>query len=771
MRMLNTKSTVNKTSKSLLAKCMATEDIRVEHSKNAETAAFDIKNRCLVLPIWKDMSHSMYDMLVAHEVSHALNTPFEEWDKALDTVSNKGAFKQICNVVEDARIERLIKTRYAGVRKDFARAYAELHNTDLFELKGKNLADLNLIDRLNIEFKLGLFGLVQVPFSADEKQFVTRMANTETFADVIELAKDLLDDWKADQDQNDQQESGQGEQSEQGEGSENGQSSSSGDSDGDKDGSSSDTSESTDGVGDDAETQSGDGSDENGSPMDTPNLDDIQGNGNKDQDSESGEGEAGEGSEQDGLEYDDYSNNGGGVPSETQEAFEQGMKDLVNNNATDLQYHTLPESMNLDNIIFDYKDVFGVFEAYGKSRTEQSDYRSESFRENYNKNLEDTKKFVSGKKAVVNHMVSQFQMKQSADEDRRTSISKSGVLDTTAMINYKWSEDVFLNNEVIRDGKNHGMVFFLDWSGSMRDILKDTVEQLLILTEFCNKVNIPFEVYAFSDRTEILPEECYSRYNDETQERTHPQYNTKEGASNPLQPHDFTLINFVSSRMNKKEYKTAIANLYGMMTNNNYLTPPKFTLGCTPLNESIVTALDIVPAFQESTGVQIVNAVFLTDGQGHSMFRSGYRTTAVLHDPVTRKDYTPSENGWHGETNAYLEVLKDRTDCNIIGIFLTTTKSVSSYRYSYLEEDDISGATKTWKTSNYAVASPSKTSYDECYIIKGNIGSDESAMDALGEDASYTQIRNAFKKSANGNKTDKIIATKMIEVFASTLQR
>jgi hypothetical protein len=324
---------------------------------------------------------------------------------------------------------------------------------------------------------------------------------------------------------------------------------------------------------------------------------------------------------------------------------------------------------------------------------------------------------------------------------------------------------------VIADGKNHGMVFFLDWSGSMSGILKDTVEQLLILTEFCNKVNIPFEVYAFSDRSEILPEECYSSYNSETQEKTSPQYNTKDGASLPLKPHDFTLINFVSSRMNKKEYKTAIANLYGM-TNNYYLTPPKFHLGCTPLNEAIVTALDIVPAFQESTGVQIVNAVFLTDGQGHSMgLRGGYSTKAVLHDPVTRKDYTPSESGYHSETNAYLEVLKDRTDCNVIGIFLTDVTNIASHRYSYLEEDDISDATKTWKTSNYAVASPSKTSYDECYIIKGNIGSDDNPLEDLAEGASYTKIRNAFKKSANGNKTDKIIATKMIEVFASTLQK
>ena len=130
---------------------MATEDIRVEHQASAETACFDIKNRCLILPVWKDMSNSMYDMLVAHEVSHALNTPFAEWEEAKKGVKNQGAFMQVANVVEDARIERMIKETYPGIRKDFARAYGELHNSDLFELADKNISELSLIDRLNIE--------------------------------------------------------------------------------------------------------------------------------------------------------------------------------------------------------------------------------------------------------------------------------------------------------------------------------------------------------------------------------------------------------------------------------------------------------------------------------------------------------------------------------------------------------------------------------------------------------------------------------------------
>ena len=753
--MLNKKSTVNKTSKSLLAKCMATEDIRVEHSNDAETAAFDIENRCLILPVWKDMSNSMYDMLVAHEVSHALHTPFEEWDEALDGVSNKNAFKQICNVVEDARIERLIKSQYAGIRKDFARAYTELHNTDLFKLKGKNIDDMGLIDRLNLEFKLGLFGLIQVPFSTDEKQYVTRMANTESFSDVVELAKDLLEDWKADQ-----QENGQGDESS---GSEDGSSESTESSE------SSGSSESSDS--EDGSTESTESSDsEDGSPMNTPNLDDIQ-RPDDQQDDENGQGDkAGEGSDQSNLDYDDYSNNSG-TPSVTQSAYEQGLKDLVDENATKLQYYTLPTSMNLDNIILDYKDVFRIFEDHVVSK--KTAVNCAQFEKQRELTKQNTIKFVSSKKPVINHMVSQFQMKQSADADRRTSISTSGVLDTTAMMEYKWSEDIFQTNQVVANGKNHGMVFFLDWSGSMSGIIKDTVEQLIILTEFCNKVNIPFEVYAFSDRNEILPPECYPQYIENTGKTTCPQYNVKENATNQLRPHAFTLINFVSSRMNKKEYKDAINNLYGIIT-DYWTCPNKFNLGCTPLNEAIIASYDIVPAFQDATGVQIVNTVFLTDGQGHSMgFNSAYYSKPVLHDPVTRKNYYKDDKSlkYFNETNTYLKVLKDRTGCNVIGIFISSSKSVGSLRYSYIESDDMATASKTWKNSNYAVASPSMTAYDECYCIKGNIGSSQTALDNLAKDASYSKIRNAFRKSATGIKTDKIIATKMIEVFASTLQK
>ena len=64
--------------KSQLAKLLATEDIIVEH-KHVQTASFNVDSRVLVLPLWEKASNDVYDMLVGHEVGHALFTP-NEWD-------------------------------------------------------------------------------------------------------------------------------------------------------------------------------------------------------------------------------------------------------------------------------------------------------------------------------------------------------------------------------------------------------------------------------------------------------------------------------------------------------------------------------------------------------------------------------------------------------------------------------------------------------------------------------------------------------------------
>jgi len=65
---------LNFTTKSQLAKLLATENIIVEQNQ-VRTASFDTLNRILTIPIFKFESGDVYDMLNAHNVSHALYTP------------------------------------------------------------------------------------------------------------------------------------------------------------------------------------------------------------------------------------------------------------------------------------------------------------------------------------------------------------------------------------------------------------------------------------------------------------------------------------------------------------------------------------------------------------------------------------------------------------------------------------------------------------------------------------------------------------------------
>jgi hypothetical protein len=140
--------TVRHEIKSQLAKLLATEDLVVEHKK-VETAQFNVHTRVLTLPMWEKASNSVYDMLVGHEVGHALYTPDIDWLKEHKVPP------QFVNIVEDARIEKLMKRRYAGLSKTFYRGYEELAEQDFFAIGDEDVSEMNLADRTNLWFKIG----------------------------------------------------------------------------------------------------------------------------------------------------------------------------------------------------------------------------------------------------------------------------------------------------------------------------------------------------------------------------------------------------------------------------------------------------------------------------------------------------------------------------------------------------------------------------------------------------------------------------------------
>ena len=83
----------------------------------------------------------------------------------------------------------------------------------------------------------------------------------------------------------------------------------------------------------------------------------------------------------------------------------------------------------------------------------------------------------------------QFEMKRKTNS-KKTAIHNTGKLNEDKLC-YKLTEDLFLSNEVVPTGKNHGMFMLLDMSGSMNQHMSGTIEQLLIQVVSVKKLAFP----------------------------------------------------------------------------------------------------------------------------------------------------------------------------------------------------------------------------------------------------------------------------------------
>mgnify|MGYP003151520534 FL=1 len=171
--------------KSTIAKLLAEEDIHVVY-KQMDTAYFNSKSRELGLPIWKEhdegITAAINDLMVCHEIAHALWTPLDMLERAQVRKINHS----FVNIVEDARIERMVQEKYRGSISVFKRGYRDLTALDFFGIGDKDVSKLNLIDRINLFFKKQ-----DVTFSDEEKVWVDRVAKTKTPDDVLDLAEEL----------------------------------------------------------------------------------------------------------------------------------------------------------------------------------------------------------------------------------------------------------------------------------------------------------------------------------------------------------------------------------------------------------------------------------------------------------------------------------------------------------------------------------------------------------------------------------------------------
>ena len=722
----------NTAAKNVLAKILATENIMVRHDAKASTASFDLHKRVLTLPVWKNMTSSLMDMLIGHEVGHALYTPGMNPQQFMDFTKeigkNMDLAKLIWNIVEDARIERMIKEEYPGLRRDFFHGYKEIYEMDMFEIEGKNINDLPFIDRMNLHFKIGPVLHNDVIFTPEEMVFVKRCEATRTHDDIKVLSKDIYDFINDNKNvQNNVPE--------------------------------------LDDLKKIALSDNGEKSSFDNELIESFSSD--SGDDKNDGDDVKNDGEDGNAGYRGNQEH--TTNRTPIKDGDTMKNLEKNLQKNVNTHSGTTHICTLPD-IDLDNAIVDHKEFYKRVDSKAIERACGNNY------EYANRVNEAMDRLLAKVKEdsirSVNIMINQFNRKKAADESRKSRINKTGKLNMDKLHQYKISEDIFLSRTITKDGKNHGFLIFLDWSGSMSYTIHDVMMQLFQIAIFCRKVKIPFEVYSFTN----------SFFDDKHIASFTP---TDEDSINF---DSFCMVNLLSSRMTNIEFDHAVKMMnwagirysHAKMKKLNMIglvpsAPDEFGMSSTPLNQAMIVALKLIPLFRKKYNLQIVNTVFMTDGDGDSFYHRkgiGSNEKYCLYDSQTGMSYEYSSRS-HDLTQALTKMIKDRTGCNLIHFHLETCRKAENAGYRYFTGDETEEQKQKinnmYDDEGFFIATK-KSNFDEVFVIKSTteieFGFDEDEF-LESKKKSFTSLKSAFLKMNDRRITSRVMLNRFIDMISA----
>jgi hypothetical protein len=740
--------------KDLLAKLLAAENISVIRAP-VRTASFDVESRVLSLPQWKEMSEAVEEMLIGHEVGHALFTTNEYIKQEGYTHS----FHGYMNVCEDVRIEKKIKNKYPGLRRTFIQGYKELNEKDFFDIKSRDLNKLLLIDRINLYFKVGFN--CGVRFSPAEMDFVRRVEKTDTMADVYSIAKEIYDFTKAERkklreelkeirsklklDQEDEAEE----------------------------------QEELESMLEDEDEDSWDvGS------WDDEELDEEQEELETETKTNSGAGDITK--EQEPVDEEKE------IVSHTDEAFYRKVEEFADTNTTVRVYEPAIYDKEVQGTVVDYKTVLAEL-TVGRVDRDQKQYM-EYYTQVFDKNAyekrqvklqKDVEKFKVDSGRVVNYLVKEFEMRKSATQYKRTQTAKIGQLDSRKLAVYQLTDDLFRRIKIVPDAKNHGMIMLVDWSGSMVESIDDTLAQVINLAMFCQRAMIPYQVFAFTSEYS-KKERVYYNY-DGTSKYPRREYSVGDPESRKFfAKQHMNLLELFSNKMTTSEFNRMVF----LMMDRPYTMGEDYGLGGTPLNEALLFLIDEqIKKFLKINNVQKMSVITLTDGQGGTLVppqgsvsereydynsHKSIKVKNYMRDPITHKEYALTRDN---HTNVLLNIIRDRFNASVIGfhILRNSRRDIASFCTSNIgyPESPSEQMNRQMMIDELRVdmrkegfSSVSGTGHDDLFLVSQAKMSIEETELEVKEDMNSRAIAKQFEKYMNQKKTSRILLNRFIGLVA-----
>lgn len=616
---------------SLFAQLLASERLRVTVDRRAKTASFSPETRTLTLPSWSNFDNDAWLLFIAHEVGHALFTPSDSFTResftSLATKYGQNAVLGVANVFEDVRIERMIREKYRGLAGVFSRGYHSLMSRSFFgfsSLSSSEWSEKTVLDRINIYAKVG--GLLRLSLTeAQESQWFNRALRAETFDDVMVLVAEVMSQLTEQQRQQAAQaaQNNQPSQGSQGNASQSSQPAQSQPAQGQP---------SQDGQPQPSQEQNGE-----------PSQDAAPSNESQDGESSQSSQEQNAQSSQGGQpSQEPQSVQGDPFSIASQQAAEQSLRnsiDRTNENSTVV----LP--MSTAHLHYNDRSVEDMLAAWKATPNEREIFRQVVHQQRREQS------------SILASMIAAFRANQAAWQSRRVQVSRSGVIDTVKLSQYKLTEDLFLRRRSLPEAQNHGFVLHVDWSGSMETKMSVVLWQVLHLIWFAESIKVPVSVYAFSnsgnDTTKAAEYRklCYQQYQHPVHGRLLELYRSNAPASVKQEAQAFLLalaVRFsgVSALLTSGNYYGSpaavfadpelmkqvipfmpkalvpvVSSLAPMLTTwdsdarSRVFFHSEVSLGGTPLHYALFASVDTVRKFRQVHRIEQCVSVWLTDGE------------------------------------------------------------------------------------------------------------------------------------------------------------
>ena len=702
--------------KSVLARLLANENISVQQG-NFETAFFDVENRVLGLPLWKEMSGDLYDLLVGHEVGHALYTPSTK-----EELQVKGVPFSYVNVVEDIRIEKAMLAKYPGLVANFKRGYLELVEMNIFGTKKRDINSMGFMDRLNIKAKGR--DLIDVQFSDEEMPYFKMAMAVETFQDVENVCRALVA-WLSQKKDDKKDENGQGEA--------------------------------------EKPPVTLDQLEDIMSQLSMPGEESEEEGKESEEETDSGESENSASGEPESEESDEESDEeetvagagAGEVPDdlpevETEDAQRSNMKNLAEDKSKLFIQGMTRAAFEL--VKTPYKDIIESREARQKEISDLGG--SELVAESMN-GYDD---FMNQTKQVVNLMAKEFEMRKAAFRSARARTSTKGSLDVNKLHAYKYDDQLFKQVTTLADGKNHGMMMLVDYSGSMSNVLPSVIRQTIALVMFCKRVNIPFEVYAFTTS------------DDSTRTKA-----VREASSKLVRfdYEDLALNQLFTNKMSKMDFERAMKSFYAQTRQVHYL-PRIERLGSTPLNAALLATQYLIEDFLKVNPVHKMNLITLTDGESNPV-----RSVAGIDGSYSReymmeikgKKINLEASYWGEHVTNTKAILEAVTGPNITtaNFFICSRRDFKKELYRVLPYDvRAQDEARKSMTKDGVWIKNDCNGYNRRFVIvdSSNKMTGQSDDFEIAEKATANQIAKAFSKFSGSKKGNRVVTQKFAELVA-----